>query len=477
MAEPKEPVGPQRPRPKEGYPLPGIDVYVKALTNRLHISEGELQRLQDTSAGLGEWMPAIQLIEDDRPPVRAQIGSGRILLTSDMKLPEEITEKTPLRQIVQTDALCLAKLGIIQELAPPKIVRESKKRKKEIKKQIGELTSAQVGGGRVEKISFKEAITSLDPKKMPLALAVAGFALASCTGGPKPVEPSPTEAIATEVAPTLEPIPTETSEPSPTPTPTPTVEPSPTPEPLPRNFAEPQAEILEEFMARSENQGYSSIEEALEDAKNKPGYKGLISYGGLSSLEPGWYFGRRYLVVGVRDVSTSHLPGMSPDAKVKSVFYYHPSDPDTMLASIFGLYENGQWTLNFGYAESARAVYIISEQEYIWIEPSELGEWTESLVGKIVGMTNLLYFEEQGAWNNPAWEEIRGNAKVLQRLIEVPGSYVQKFTEDPASYLGNKVSAGGRTGGHTTGGFDNLMSQLDPEIDVGGLITTQIALP
>ncbi len=210
MAELKEPIGPVKPRPKEEYPLPGIDAYVKALKNRLHISEEELQRLQHTNkVGLEEWMPVIQLIKDDRPPVKARIGSRGILLQSDISLPNRVTKDTPVRQIIQADALYLAKLEIIRELAPRRIIGKSKRREKQIREQMEELTSAPIGGTKLKKVSFKEAITSLDPKRIAQALTVAGFALAGCIGGSKPIESSPIEPAATEVTPILEPISTK----------------------------------------------------------------------------------------------------------------------------------------------------------------------------------------------------------------------------------------------------------------------------
>ena len=202
-------------RPEVGYPHPTIDSYISALKNRLEISEEGIAELRRTNAKLEDWMSAVQLMKDDRPAVKARIGSREILLRSDMSLPNRVTRDTPVRQIIQADALCLAKLGIIRELAPRKVVGESKRMEKQIREQMEELISVPIGGTKLKKVSFKEAITSLGPKKMAPALVVAGFALTSC-GSFKPIEPSPIEPAATEVAPILGPISTEAAMVSPT---------------------------------------------------------------------------------------------------------------------------------------------------------------------------------------------------------------------------------------------------------------------
>ena len=204
MAEPKDTTSLlERPRSKEGYPFPDINSYVVALKNRLHIPEERLQELRRTrGVKLEEWMPAVQPIEDDRPPVRAKIGSKGVLLSSDIKLPGKITENTPVSQVLQTDALYLAKLKYLREVAPQTTSwGKGRTKEKQVKQQITELASKSgVTGGKIDRISFKEALVSLDKKKMAPALVTATFALASCTGGPKPIEPSPTEPIITEVA-------------------------------------------------------------------------------------------------------------------------------------------------------------------------------------------------------------------------------------------------------------------------------------
>lgn len=466
MVEPKVSVEMQRPRPKEGYPLPGIDAYVKALVNRLQIPEEELQRLQNTSkAGLGEWMSAIQLIKDDRLPVRALIGSGRILLTSDMKLPEKITEKTPLRQIVQTDALCLAKLGIIQELAPLNIARKSKKREREIRKQIGELTPAHIGGGRLERISFKEAFTSLDPKKIAPALAVAGFALASCTGGPKPIEPSPTEAIATEVAPTLEPTPTETTEPTQTPTPTPTIEPSPTPEPLPTTYLDPklQEQVVEHFL---EIMGNEFLEKALEEVfENNPNYNPGYSLTGLDEKTPMWIKGLDFLNLGGARISISQLPGGSPEDFVQIMFLGHPGMSGILTPAVMGIQRNGEWVQATNFFDED-----YGEPPFEIATPEELDELIEKSIGELVRVSVTLRFREVGDWNGPHILRTPSSFKecdVLKELMDIEGSYIQKYTEDP-SLLGKPLPP--RPDGTLAGENADLrevVQELNPEVDPG----------
>jgi len=203
-------------RPEVDHPYPTIDLYISALKNRLEISEEGIAEFRRTSASLEDWMSSVQLMKDDRPAVKARIGSREILLRSDMSLPNRVTRDTPVRQIIQADALCLAKLGIIRELAPRKVVGESKRMEKQIREQMEELISVPIGGTKLKKISFKEAITNLDSKKMAQALTVVGFALAGCIRDPKPIEPSPVKPVATEVAPILEPISTEAAMVSPT---------------------------------------------------------------------------------------------------------------------------------------------------------------------------------------------------------------------------------------------------------------------
>jgi len=272
---------------------------------------------------------------------------------------------------------------------------------------------------------------------------------------PTQAEPSPTEVI--EPTPTIKP--TSTKEP------TSTVEPSPTPEPLPRNFADPelQAEILEEFMARPENQKYSSIEEVLIDFEKRSNYKGGVTYSGLGKYSH-WMMARRYLVIGVADISVGHLEGMSPEAKVKSLFYVHPNEPDVFMSSVIGLNEFGKWGV---------ATYIlIGPGEVLDIAADEFDEWANGLVNKTLGIGNLLYFREQGDWNSQEWY-LSGNP-YLKKLIETPGSYIQKFTKDPASYLGNKLSTGRKVGGHSVTSLSDLMEQLDPKVDSGGLLVVHI---
>ncbi len=210
----------ERPRLREGYPFPDMNSYVVALKNRLHIPEERFQELRRTrGVKLEGWMSAVQPIEDDRPPVRAKIGSRGVLLNSDMKLPDRITENTPVLQVIQTDALYLAKLKYLKEAAPQATSwGRGRTKEKQVKQQIAELTSKSiVAGGKIDRISFKKALVSLDKKKIPPALATATFALASCTGGPKPIEPSPAEPVVTEVAPIFTIEPTLTKEAPPTP--------------------------------------------------------------------------------------------------------------------------------------------------------------------------------------------------------------------------------------------------------------------
>jgi len=213
-AEPKRELHPDlqalmKARPEVSYPYPTIDLYISALKNRLEISEEGIAELRRTNAKLEDWMSAVQLMKDDRPAVKARIGSREILLRSDMSLPDRVTRNTPVRQIIQADALCLAKLGIIRELAPRKIVGKSKKREKQVREQIKELISVPIRRTKLKEVSFKEAIASLDPKKVAPALILAGFVLAGSRDS-KPIEPSPTEPVVTEAAPILEPISTET---------------------------------------------------------------------------------------------------------------------------------------------------------------------------------------------------------------------------------------------------------------------------
>jgi hypothetical protein len=210
---------------KESYPLPGIDSYVAALKNRLYIPEKKHQELEFTNkVRLKEWMPEIKLMEDDRPPLKAKIGSKGIFLTSDMKLPNEIDEDTPVAQVVQADALYLAKLKYLREMAPQTTSwGRGKTKEREIEKQIAELTSSSVGfGGNLDRVSFKE-VFKLNPRKLPLALVTASFALGACTGKIEPTEPVGAETTMTEVAP----VPSEEVKTA-TPSKTPTKESSPT---------------------------------------------------------------------------------------------------------------------------------------------------------------------------------------------------------------------------------------------------------
>jgi hypothetical protein len=171
------------------YPLPGLEPYVKALKNRLYIPEDKSQELQFTNkVRLREWMPEIKIMED-REPVKAKIGSKGVLLSSDMKLPDKIDENTPAEQVVQADALFLAKLEYLREAAPQATSwRRGKTREREVKEQIEDLTSrATSGGGSLEKASVKEILVSLDKKKVAPALATASFVLAACTRASEPV--------------------------------------------------------------------------------------------------------------------------------------------------------------------------------------------------------------------------------------------------------------------------------------------------
>lgn len=68
-------------RPEVGYPYPTIDLYISALKNRLEISEEGITELRRTSASLEDWMSAVQLMEDDRPAVRARITEANLNFT------------------------------------------------------------------------------------------------------------------------------------------------------------------------------------------------------------------------------------------------------------------------------------------------------------------------------------------------------------------------------------------------------------
>jgi hypothetical protein len=173
------------------YPLPGLEPYVKALKNRLYIPEDKFQELQFTNkVRLREWMPEIKIMED-REPVKAKIGSKGVLLSSDMKLPDKIDENTPAEQVVQADALFLAKLEYLREAAPQATSwRRGKTREREVKEQIEDLTSrATSGGGSLEKASIKEILVGLDKRKIAPTLVTAGFVLAACSETAEPIKP------------------------------------------------------------------------------------------------------------------------------------------------------------------------------------------------------------------------------------------------------------------------------------------------
>lgn len=206
----------RRRHPEKGYALPGIELYIVALESRLFIPEEKREKLRSAKrAGFKEWMSAVQIMKkDDRMPIRARIGSNSLLLSSDMELPQEVTPETPLVQVLQTQALCLAKLAYLRK-ETPQITSwfRDKAIERQIRRQLTRLTSRPIiTGGKTSRISFKEAITSLDPKKMAQALATATLALAaSCTGTPKIIEPFSTEPVASEIAETPEGIPTDIS--------------------------------------------------------------------------------------------------------------------------------------------------------------------------------------------------------------------------------------------------------------------------
>jgi hypothetical protein len=214
------------------YALPSLDMYVSALKNRLTITEETRQNLEYHNAvGLGRWMEAVSLQENDRPPVKARINFGRrmVELSSDDELPEKITPQTPVAKILEADALYLAKLKFVEEMAPQATSwgRGLIERKK-VEKQIEEIRKASraVEGAKKTALTIKDVFRAYTPRNFKSAIAVAGLALAGCTAKtPEPAVPSPTEPYTVEVTPSITP-----TEVRPTVTPTETAVPTPTPE-------------------------------------------------------------------------------------------------------------------------------------------------------------------------------------------------------------------------------------------------------
>ena len=300
-----------------------------------------------------------------------------------------------------------------------------------------------------------------------LQLGGAGLVafLASC--GPteifEPVVTQP-EPSPTEVAPTLEPIPTETTESTPTPTPTPTVEPSPTPEPLPTTCLDPklQEQVAEHFL---EATGNETLEGAIEAFKNNPNYDPGYSLSGLSKVTSQWLKGLDFLNLGGARISISHLPGGSSGDFVQCMFLDRPGMSDIITPVVVGIQRNGEW---------AQATTLFAKDystpPFKVTTPEELDALIEERMGEAMGVGVILRFREVGDWNGPhsvntlyEFEE----PDVLKELMDIDGSYIQKYTEDP-SLLGEPLPP--RPDGTLAGENADLrevIQELNSEVDPG----------
>lgn len=328
-----------------------------------------------------------------------------------------------------------------------------------------------------------EFLASKGGKRALIGMTGLSLVATACSKEATPTitpEVSTPQAVATETAPP--PTETATAEPTATPTETPTVEPSPTPEPIRALDEEVQQEVIQEFMARPENQKYASFEEAVEDFENNSGYRPTIG-SGWNGDEFG--VARQYMVVGHRDISAAGLPGFREGEMLKTMFLVHPSNPDKLVPVIIAIKTGNNWQLLTDFTDGLmgggnsdyRAItqdpgryetYFYKPKEIVVIgQDQSLDEWLDSVIGQ-VNIAGVMYYLGN---NDPSSADLPYYYDVVRRLIAIPGGYVEKFTNDPDEYLGQANEVG-----HRTVDPVSVVDLLDPQIDVGGFIASQIGI-
>ncbi len=266
--------------------------------------------------------------------------------------------------------------------------------------------------------------------------------------------PSPTEVI--EPTPTIKP--TSTKEP------TSTVEPSPTPEPLPTTCLDPelQEQVVEHFL---EVTGNETLEGAIEAFKNNPNKRPGHSLGGLDKFTSKWAEGLDFLNLGGARISISHLPGGKSGDFVQCMFLGHPGMSGIITPVVVGIQRNSEW---------AQATTLFAKDystpPFKVTIPEELDALIEEHIGEVMGVSVTLRFREVGDWNSPHYVNTLYELEepdVLKELMDIEGSYIQKYTEDP-SLLGEPLPP--RPDGTQAGENADLrevIQELNPKVDPG----------
>lgn len=323
--------------------------------------------------------------------------------------------------------------------------------------------------------------------KVPLTLLAAGFLtvlLASCgtreeiaaTGiAAEETQPSVTEVMPTETA-TV--VPTKT--PTPTAEPTSTPEPTPTPEPISALDEEIQQDVIQEFMARPENQQYGSFKQYVEGISNHPRYKRPDGMGGWGGENETLFDLQLYgAVVGYRDIPAAGIRG-APGEVFKTAFIASPEVPDILIPVTFAVKKNGEWYLLKDMDEAVgpgNGQYIVitrhPEQytDYYW-PPKEiieldvdmtLDEWAEATIGKIVIIRIKVVWRHEGDWKT---ETIPFYHSVAIPMLSMPESYLRR-------YVGRHEELGVSTESIVSWlDLEILVNRLDPKLDQTGFIGT-----
>lgn len=260
---------------------------------------------------------------------------------------------------------------------------------------------------------------------------------------------------------------------TPTPEPTATPEPSPTPEPVSPLDEQVQQEVIQEFMSRPEYQNYETFEDVMDGYINGSEYDPSVSWYGLSDKVENWNHGRKFMLIGSRDIPTSHLPGAKEGDYVTTLFLADPRIPGRLVPAIIAVNKDGAWAMTTTITDDEHSpVYNQGELGGVPIEnESDLDNWTEANIGHTVMVVLLLRFGEVGGWSevhnglNPLYDPPQTVKDLMEELPE--DVYFKKYTRDPESLGPPMPSRGGsETPGEKADLLEVLIS-LDPEIDIG----------